>query len=373
MKQDLAKARIAWVTRPGSVGGEGIPNNHAWGTDHLFALGASRVPTRHVAWMDALGAKLRLGPNVSEQVWLFLNRRKYDFIIAKDTDLITVLCGLLWLFRLRKDMFAFLHFPLRVSIKDFFLARRCSVLLALSEKIRELSLISYPGASKALVTLEWGVDIAFYDRLRAQAKYEAASASPLRILLIGVTGRKFSSFVRAVRDESDIHIRVLTGSPEVLREMERLPNFQSIRKAPGEPVSYADLVAEYLASDLVAIPLDLDPATDAEMIRQRATQWGVTTLLEASTMGKPVVMTRNPVIRFDVAAEGCGWVVQDDNGSQWREAIEYCKGNRASLPAMGARARRHVEMHYDMRDFRKKLQQIIERYYAALQAGGTSP
>jgi glycosyltransferase involved in cell wall biosynthesis len=357
---NIATSRIAWITRREIVGGEELPSNHAWGTDFLFSLGATRVPTRHIAWIDRIGEKLRFGPNVSEQIWLFFNRRKYDFIIAKDTDLITILCGLLWLFRQRKDMFAFLHFPLRVSIKDFFLAKRCGVLLALSEKIRTLSLISYPAAAESLVTLRWGVDIEFYDRLRARLGTSAASDDKLRILLIGITGRKFNAFVEAVGDDPDIEVRVLTGSADVVREIARLPNFRSIRENLDKPVPYPDLVANYLACDLVAIPLDMKRASDAELIRHRATLWGITTLLEASALSKPVVMTFNPVIDFDVVGQQCGLFIHDDDAAHWREGIQKCKASRAALPSMGALARLHAETDYDMREFQKQLRAIIE-------------
>lgn len=357
---DLSAARVAWITRREIVTAEELPNNHAWGTDHLFAMGATRVPTRRIAWLDRLGERLRLGPNVTEQLWLFLNLRKYDFIIAKDTDLITVLCGLLWIFRLRKDMFAFLHFPLRRGVKDFFLARRCGTLLALSGKIRDLSLKSYPEAEPSLVVLRWGVDIEFYDRLRARAAPAPASEGMLRVLLIGITGRRFGAFVEAVGGDPAIEVRVLTGSPEVAREISALPNFRSVREDLGKPVPYPRLVDNYLACDVVAIPLDMRPASDEELIRHRATLWGVTTLMEASALGKPVLMTRNPVLDLDVAACGCGRYIEHDDAAAWRAAIQWCREQKAALPAMGARGRAEVEAACSMRDFQRQLQRIIE-------------
>jgi glycosyltransferase involved in cell wall biosynthesis len=113
----------------------------------------------------------------------------------------------------------------------------------------------------------------------------------------------------------------------------------------------------------VAVPLDMMPASDAELIRHRATLWGITTLLEASALGKPVVMTFNPVIDFDVAGNQCGLFIHEDDASSWRKAIRWCKISRTSLPTMGARARRHVEASYDMRDFQKQLRLIIENYF----------
>ena len=356
----LAQARIAWITRREIVAGEELPSNHAWGTDHLFAHGAARVRTSRIAWLDRLGERLRLGPNVTEQLWLFLNLRKYDFIVAKDTDLITILCGLLWLFGLRKDMFAFLHFPLRPSVKDFFLAKRCGTLLALSAKIRDLSLKSYPEAERALVVLPWGVDLEFYDRLRTRTHAPPPAGDRLRILLIGITGRRFAAFVEAVGGDPGIEVRVLTGSAEVAQQISTLPNFRSVREDLGKTVPYARLVENYLACDVVAIPLDMRPATDEELIRHRATLWGVTTLLEASALAKPVLMTRNPVIDLDVAACGCGRYIEKGDAAAWREAIQWCRDQRAALPAMGARGRAEVERACSMRDFQRQLQRIIE-------------
>lgn len=368
MKLNLAGARIAWITRREFVGGDEFPSNHAWGTDRIFSTGAERVRPKRIRWLDALGARLRLGPNLSEQLWLFFNLRKFDFIIAKDTDLVWVLCGLLWLSRRTKSIFAFLHCPLRVAIKDFFLVQRCSRFLALSEKIHQLSLISHPRRASALVTIEWGVDIEFYDRLRAEVEARGASgsalpASPdgrLRILLIGITGRKFTSFLKATTEDRDLDIRVLTNSPEILSQIKSLPNYSSVRAVPNEEVTYRKLVEQYLACDVVAIPLDIKVASDAELIRSRATLWGITTLLESSALAKPVVMTFNPVIDFDVSAQKCGLCIHGDDPKDWMDAIRWCKANKEALKAMGEQARRHVEIHYIMKVFHQRLTQIIE-------------
>ena len=360
---NLADARIAWITRRELDGGDEHPSNHDWGTDYLFSTGATCIITRRVKWIDRWGEKLRLGPNVTEQIWLFLNQRKYDFIIAKDTDLVTILCGLLWLFRKRKTMFAFLHFPLRRSIKDFFLVQRCSILLALSERIRSLSVITSPEAADRLLTLRWGVDLEFYDSVRRRLSAPCNPDSKLKVLLIGITGRKFTAVVNALGDDQEIQVRVLTSSPDVMRRIADLPNFSSVREDLRTPVSYQQLVAEYLVCDVVAVPLDVRQASDAELIRHRATLWGITTLLEASALSKPVVMTFNPVIDFDVAGEECGLIIRTDDAESWREAIRWCKTSRTILPTMGARARSHVEANYGMRYFQKQLRLVIENYF----------
>lgn len=371
-KPNLAEARIAWVTRRDAVTTEALPSNHAWGTDTIFALGATRVPTKRIRWIDALGERLRLGPNITEQIWLFFNRRKYDFIISKDTDLICMLCGMLWFFRKQSEIFAFLHFPLRNSLKDFFVMKRCNVLLALGEKIRELSLVTYPGISKKLVTIEWAVDVSFYDRIRAdmaarqiESELPATNEGKLRILLIGITGRKFQAFVNASADDPDVEVRILTDSADILRDIEPLRNFASIRKTPTEAVPYALLVKEYLACDVAVIPLKLKHTSDSDLIRHRATLWGITTLLEASALAKPVVMTRNPVIAFDPGREQCGLVLANDDAESWRNAIQWCKCNKAELKLMGERSRKHITAHYDMPAFQKKLREILETYWKA--------
>jgi hypothetical protein len=366
----LAQARIAWVTRREPVTSEELPSNHAWGTDRIFALGAIRVPTKRIRWIDALGERLRLGPNITEQIWLFFNRRKYDFIISKDTDLICMLCGMLWLVRKTSQIIAFLHFPLRSSLKDFFVMKRCNVLFALSEKIHQLSLVTYPGMSAKLATLEWAVDISFYDRIRAslaptkhaELNVPERKDGKLRILLIGITGRKFQAFVNASAEDSDIEVRILTDSPDVLQDIRALRNFTSVRKTSTEPVPYARLVEEYLTCDIVAIPLKLNHTSDADLIRHRATLWGITTLLEASALAKPVVMTFNPLIAFDPSREQCGLVLHKDDTENWRNAIQWCKRNKSELQIMGERARKHAIEHYNMPDFQEKLLQILETY-----------
>ncbi len=373
MKPNLAEARVAWITRREVLDADALPANHAWGTDAIFSAGARRVQPTRIRWIDAVGARLRLGPNLSEQLWLFFNQRKYDFVIAKDTDLVCVLCVLLWLFRQSKGIFAFLHFPLRVFIKDFFLTKRCSVLMALSEEIHRLSLISYPRAAQLLKTFEWAVDIEFYDRIRAEldagGQIESAGApvpdGKLRILLVGITGRKFASFLEATVADRDVEVRVVTDSPDVLLQIQSLPNYTPVRTEPDKPVTYRQLVAQYLACDVVAIPLEIKDAPDDELIRHRATLWGITTLLEASALARPVVMTFNPVLGFDVGSLECGLCLREDDALHWKKAIQWCRGHKASLKAMGEQARRNVDEYYNLRCFRERLKTTIETYYAS--------
>jgi hypothetical protein len=361
MKLQPATARIAWVTRREIMDGEVLPSNHAWGTDHLFAQGARRVPTHRVATLDRLGEHLRLGPNITEQIWLFLHPEQYDCIIAKDTDLVCILCGLLSLTGRRKPIHAFLHFPLRRSLKDAWLESGCSTLLALSDKIQQLSLVEHPGAAAQLATVPWGVDVPFYDRLRMEAGGPAQPENGrLKILLNGITGRSFSAFVEALAGDMDVEVRVLTDSAEFMAEIQEIPNFSSIRRSQGQPVPYRELVDHLVACDVVALPLNQPPATDAELIAGRATLWGITALLEAAAVGRPVLMTRNPLIDLDLEAEQCGRFVETADATGWRESVQWCLANRAALPEMGARARRHVLAHRSMEEFQSRLQQIIE-------------
>lgn len=361
MKLQLATSRIAWVTRREIVDGEVLPSNHAWGTDHLFAQGAQRVPTRRFAALDRVGEHLRLGPNITEQIWLFLHLDRYDFIIAKDTDLVCILCGLFSLTGRRKPIYAFLHFPLRRSLKDAWLESGCSTLLALSAKIKQLSLVEHPHAAAQLTPLPWGVDVPFYDRLRMEAGGPPLPESGrLKILLNGITGRSFSAFVEALAGDMEVEVRVLTDSAEFMAEIQEIPNFSSIRRSQGQPVPYRELVDHLVECDVVALPLNLPPATDAELIANRATLWGITALLEAAAVGRPVLMTRNPLIDLDLEEEECGRFVETADATGWRESVQWCLANRAALPEMGARARRHVLAHRSMQDFQNRLQQIIE-------------
>jgi phosphoribosylcarboxyaminoimidazole (NCAIR) mutase len=71
----------------------------------------------------------------------------------------------------------------------------------------------------------------------------------------------------------------------------------------GRVFNYPEMMAAYLTARVIAIPLEKSDVSLA----------GLTSLVDAMAIGRPVIMTRNPFIDLDIEAQGIGrWVEPGD-------------------------------------------------------------
>ena len=92
---------------------------------------------------------------------------------------------------------------------------------------------------------------------------------------------------------------------------------------------YAEMMAAHLDARVIAIPLDDNQVSLA----------GLTSLVDARAIGRPVVITRNRLIDLDVEAEGIGrWVAHEYIGG-WAEALRWFEQNPEASQAIRRRAR----------------------------------
>jgi glycosyltransferase involved in cell wall biosynthesis len=83
---------------------------------------------------------------------------------------------------------------------------------------------------------------------------------------------------------------------------------------------------------------------------------GLTSLLDAIGLGKPVIMTRHPMVDLDIEALGIGRWVEPNDVEGWREAIRWFDANPAESREMGRRARALVdEGNFHSEDFAARM------------------
>jgi hypothetical protein len=76
-------------------------------------------------------------------------------------------------------------------------------------------------------------------------------------------------------------------------------------------------------------------------------------------------MTYNPVPDFDVGSQQCGPCLREIDASHWKEAIQWFRGHKPALKAVGERARCNIGKHFDLRCFRERLKTKFKTYYAS--------
>ena len=117
-------------------------------------------------------------------------------------------------------------------------------------------------------------------------------------------------------------------------------------------MKYPKLLEIYTNSRAIAIPLYPGIGTSLS---------GLTGLMDALGMGKPVIMTRHPLIDLDIEAEGIGKWVEQGDVKGWKDAIEFFEYNEEEALVMGKRARNLVDKGFNSLSFANQIMDIFEQ------------
>jgi glycosyltransferase involved in cell wall biosynthesis len=156
---------------------------------------------------------------------------------------------------------------------------------------------------------------------------------PKQLCAVGREGRDYPTLFAALQGLPEFSLKLTSASP-----WSKKLDSSRVRAVPGNvecaQVPYTDdeLRTLYASSGIVCVPLH---ATDF--------QAGITAILEAMAMGRPVIATRTAGLS-DVLwhEENCLTVAPGDI-SGWREAIQRLAEDPALAARLGVRGRRWVE------------------------------
>jgi len=84
---------------------------------------------------------------------------------------------------------------------------------------------------------------------------------------------------------------------------------------------------------------------------------GLTSIVEAMAMKKPIISTYNPYSPIDIEKEGIGLVV--DKNRTWDEAIQYINTHKEEALEMGQRGRKLAERLYNIKKCTEQVEEAI--------------
>ena len=87
---------------------------------------------------------------------------------------------------------------------------------------------------------------------------------------------------------------------------------------------------------------------------------GLTSIIEAMAMGKPIISSPNPYSPVDIAKEKIGIVA--DSEEEWVSAIQYMQDHPEEAEAMGQRARHMAEEYYNVNSTAKLLDEVLQSF-----------
>jgi glycosyltransferase involved in cell wall biosynthesis len=319
------------------------PRSHLWGADSLAAAGAEVEylrPPQASPWYRCLAAvSRRVGGRLGRldyDWWLAGRARRFHLIYGQnDRLLLTQLLRAVGL--VRSPVVYWAYVPFRPSpvwkLRGLWARWPCSAgidaVLCLTRATEE----SYRRRwqNKPVRHVEWGADSIMFDGSELPGEFFFAC---------GRTNRDYSTLLAAAARTSAPVVIVAalrdiggTRLPANVRLVEGPPDASTDRGIP-----YATLISDYYARSKAVLICRRDVPGDTS---------GLTNLLEALSMGRPVAMTRTGSLDIDIEAIGVGRFVAPGDVEGWARLMTEWSAESPSLAAMRVRAREVVERRYN--------------------------
>lgn len=223
-----------------------------------------------------------------------------------------------------------------------------------SRQLIATSLRSPKARPERVVEGHWGGCLEFYDRIAAQAR---AEGSPHGFISTGKELRDMPTLVEAFGR---------TGEPL------KLVSARQVGSIDYEKVFAGLDVKPNISVDLTG---QLTPFDTARLVARAACvviccqkskyTVGLTTLVEALALGKPIITTRNETFPIDVEKEHCGISVPYGDVDAWEKAIRYMASHPAEAARMGMNSRRLALEAYNDEDCAREMAALIRQVVAA--------
>lgn len=228
------------------------------------------------------------------------------------------------------------------------LLRRPSVLLmlkgidafpSLSRPVAEQINSMAPGKSRAL---PWGPPAGFYP---------PAHGPGVGVIAAGRTGRDFTTFGRAA-SKAGIAAHIICLQSGVTPEFTQFGKNVRVTVRPDDDfMSYPELLRHYAQARILAVPMHVSTNTLA----------GLTSLADALGMGRPLIMTRNPLVDLDIEAERIGFWVDPGDVDGWAHHLAFLDSHPEVAVEMGQRAARLAAEHWNSDTFAREMLAIIDQ------------
>lgn len=330
------------------------PDHHLYGINYFESFGYeveivpfhhSRFLTRINLWLRKIRFPVPLG-DIDQQWSCLKSLKEGDIIYAPCQTQTNLLCYLKFFRVLSVPIINVAHHPsgagrlerFRKPFMKMFI-RGTDDFPALSSKVA--GEINSAGGKRKSVSVLWGPD---------ENYYPLTSKLGSGVVAAGRTGRDFITFGEAAsQTSSQAHIICLKGDVQP-----QFGKFNSNVHVTAEPddhhMKYPDLLKIYADARVLAIPLI--PASSLA---------GLTSLMDALGMGKPVIMTRHPLIDIDIEAEGIGLWVEPNDIEGWRNAIQFFEDNENAAREMGVRAKKLVAEGLNSVSFAHQIKVFLDR------------
>jgi len=218
----------------------------------------------------------------------------------------------------------------------------------LSEQIRSEIINSYQidvaHSADHFFSSNLGTDLNFYNKFISSSE----RTSPHSLISSGNSGRDFDILIAASK-KLKVPIKIYC-KPGSYPTSSSIPDHVEILS--GE-FPYDHICRDLVNASIVLIPLS---AESEGMV-------GLTSLLEALALGKPVIMTKNNYINVDFEKENIGLTVNEGDIDGWVQAISSLLEDQLRLKEMGENSLRLAREKFNSNLFAQDLAGAIEDTY----------
>jgi glycosyltransferase involved in cell wall biosynthesis len=292
------------------------PSQHLWGMKEITRFGVEPVYFPDNTWAG------------SPSRWKFSVQQLQAWLNSQDCDLIYSACQFnTWLLArmrllglLRKPLVTLVHHPLQSVLQNGAYVAGHDALVFLNESVRTLTAEQHGARLKRSRTLPWGPDLEFFPVPDSQAP------SQVDVLAAGKTNRDFKTLIEAAVGQTWT-AQVYCADRNLSGVSEQPSNVTVRSNASGIVLNYRQLYEASAQAKVIAVPLiEVDALA------------GLTSVLDALALGKPLVMTRNRWLDLDPEGDGFGLTVAPGDVVGWRQAIHRILSDEALRTSMSEAA-----------------------------------
>jgi glycosyltransferase involved in cell wall biosynthesis len=310
--------------------------------------------------INKIGKKLLIN-NLQQQLNLLKKSKEYDLIFVPFISDVFFLAILKLLHCYKKPILGlgldtyipFKKNPIkrfRQKMQRYVLTNGIDQILFFNEKIYHKSNEYGILGKKVSFTDTWGVDL---DIFRSYSERQTELPTMDYIYTTGISGRDYKTLIEAFK-EIDFKLKITSkGDDDVNLQNNKLPNVFIDHSIKPGLYSVGLIRKDYYNSLAVAIPLV--KSSQLETI-------GITVIMEAFAMGKPVISTINPMYPFDLQKEKVGLYVDYNDVEGWRQSVNYLINNPDEAREMGERGRFLCEKKYNYKMFSMEVIKRINKY-----------
>lgn len=308
-------------------------------------------------WLDDIGKFLKI-PYLDQQVRALLIIKHYDLIYMPYPLSTSRLLSMLKMIGLVHTPMVglahqnFIYYKKKESLFNKFgimRLRQFDAFAFFSERLMQKTSddlkLSQEEIQEKCFPVRWGADLEFYKGIK---NMRSSDNMPYAVCA-GTADRDYDMLIKAF-ENIPLNLKIYC-TPNTIPNADSLPANVTVDTTW---VPYDQLLQAYVDAEFIIIPLK-------EEIKNKGNTYGLTVLLDAIAVGKPVLMTHHPFLDIDLEKEEIGLWVKDNTTAGWAKKLTQMISDEVDLQKMGDTAKKLHLSKYNIDSFARQMGEIFHK------------